>query len=408
MPRLYPFSHSLPDERRVPYSLKSRGAYLMALFVGPAGNRLEKSTGETTLADAHAGARRLIEKIFAPAPDSAAARAVATWEEALAHLEGTPDLRPDSVRAYGTAVRAVRQIFPEVTGPAGVTVELAHKFKREFLRQSYARGTASDAATYKRAPTTALTYLRSLRSLWAKHFKPAGFVRDNPWKEVPYPNISRGRRVRVPEEAAIGDFFAWLERRHPGWELPRLFVTVKMLAGCRTLDLCLARSVDLGPTSLTLSESATKTREARTIDLPPDVIAALRRVAGPRWLWERAPAECFVHRPSPRVKARGLKAPYDASSWRWTVANLFREFNEGRAPSARLRPHDLRARAITIVAAASQSVDATAQAMGVDVQTARHYLDSAKAFDGRAVLRLATDLLRGPAAQKEGGESGGP
>lgn len=62
--------------------------------------------------------------------------------------------------------------------------------------------------------------------------------------------------------------------------------------------------------------------------------------------------------------------------------------------NARLRPHDLRARAFTVVAAATQSVDATARAMGADPQAARHYLDAAKAFDGSGNLKQAADLLR--------------
>ena len=76
------------------------------------------------------------------------------------------------------------------------------------------------------------------------------------------------------------------------------------------------------------------------------------------------------------------------SSRRHTVQNLFREFNKGPA-AGRLRPHDLPARAITLVATATQSVDATAQAMGIDAQTARHDLDAKKAFDGSAILRAA-------------------
>lgn len=57
------------------------------------------------------------------------------------------------------------------------------------------------------------------------------------------------------------------------------------------------------------------------------------------------------------------------------------------------------------MAAATQSVDATALAMGVDPQTARHYLDASKAFDGSAVLRAAQAGLRaGAAAFVEGEE----
>ena len=195
----------------------------------------------------------------------------------------TSDLRPDSIRGYKTAVAALRRTVPGLTGPAGVTAEVAHRFKREFLSGTYARGKASDARTYKRSPTSCRSYQRSLRSLWSKHFKPLGYIKDNPWLDVPYPNTPRGRRVRVPSEEVVNEFFAWLAKKHPGWDLPRLFVTVKMLAGCRTLDLCKAKTADLGRDSLTLAAEATKTREARTVPLPADVVADLRRAAGPKW-----------------------------------------------------------------------------------------------------------------------------
>ena len=206
-----------------------------------------------------------------------------------------------------------------------------------------------------------------------------------------YLNAPRGKRVRVPDEAAVTAFFGWLDGRHPMWALPRLFVTVKMLAGCRTLDLCKTLTADLATDGLTLSAEATKTREARRVPLPADVLAEVRANAGGVWLWEQAAKECRVHRPT---HIDGHAGGYSPWSWRNTVQNLFREFNKGRPASGRLRPHDLRARAITLVAAATQSVDATAQAMGVDAQTARHYLDAKKAFDGSSILRAAQEALR--------------
>jgi len=120
--------------------------------------------------------------------------------------------------------------------------------------------------------------------------------------------------------------------------------------------------------------------------------AVVRRddVAGPVWLWERSVAESKLHRPSTRTH---LATEYKPSTWGWTIQNLFREFNAGLSKKDRLRPHDLRARAITLVAAATQNVDATAQAMGVDPQTARHYLDAGKAFDRMGIMKRAASLL---------------
>lgn len=388
-------THSLADGTVVGYSLTERPGGYRVRFLGLDGKRVERATGCQTKGEARNVAKGIVDEAYLPALPAKPREA--TWEEALADLAKTPDLRPDSIRGYRTAVNALRAIVPELAGPAGVTATQAHRFKREFLSGHYARGNASDARQYKRSPTSCATYLRSLRSLWSKHLKPLGQVTDNPWLEVPYPNTPRGKRVRVPEEETVAEFFAWLKKKHPRWELPRLFVEVKMLAGCRTIDLCKARTADLAGETLTLRAEATKTRQARSVPLPSETARALGRVAGPVWLWERSVEESKQHRWNPRIhKAAG----YDPSTWRWTIQNLFREFNEGRPEKLRFRPHDLRARAITVVAAATQSVDATAQAMGVDPQTARHYLDAAKAFDRSAILKEAAALLLPKTAEK--------
>ncbi len=51
------------------------------------------------------------------------------------------------------------------------------------------------------------SYLRSLRSLWGKHWKLKGFAVSNPSKEANYLNAPRGKQVRVPAEDAVAAFF---------------------------------------------------------------------------------------------------------------------------------------------------------------------------------------------------------
>ncbi|AWM38290.1 hypothetical protein C1280_15720 [Gemmata obscuriglobus] len=320
----------------------------------------------------------------------------ATWDAVLTDLDRTPDLRPDSVRAYRTAVKALRDIFPELAGPADVTVPLAEQFKRKFMSGTYARGKASDAKRYTRSKTSCATYLRCLRSLWQKHFKPLGHVDGNPSREVEYPNTPRGRRVTVPAEETVTAFFTWLAQRHPGWELPKLFVQVKIVAGRRTLDLCKVRTTDLGADTLTLSAETTKTREARVVPLPAQLATALKTHAGPVWLWERSAEESKLHRPD--RKKHGV-TEYKPTTWGWTIQNLFHEFNESRPGEQNLRPHDLRGRAFTLVAATTGDVYATAAALGADPQTARHYLEAAKAFDRSGILKQAAAILLPPHAQ---------
>ena len=280
MGRTAKFSHTISDKTRVGYSLTDRPEGFRVRFVGPDGKRVERATHCPTKGAARQEAVDIIDREYAAGPPRLSRPP--DLGVVLSDLDRTPDFAPIPSARYRTAVKALRRYFPDLAGPADVTPEVAHRFKREFLSGTYARGNASDAARYHRSPTSCRTYLRCLRSLWSKHFKPLGHVRGQPVADVPYPNAPRGKRVRVPAEEMVTAFFAWLAEKHPGWDLPRLFVTVKMLAGCRTIDLCKVKTADLGPDSLTLTAEATKTREARTVPLPADVAADLRRVAGPR------------------------------------------------------------------------------------------------------------------------------
>ncbi|MGL6074887.1 MAG: tyrosine-type recombinase/integrase [Fimbriiglobus sp.] len=380
----------LATGERVGYSLTDRPGGFRVRFVAPDGKRVELATGSTRKGDARAAAEIIILRAYQP-PESR--QTSASWQEALADLDNSADLRPDSIRGYRVAVEALLKIEPTLKSPNELTLAIAHRFAAKCLSTPYQRGHASDAKRFRRSPTSVNSYLRSLKSLWGrKHWgRPGGFVTSNPWDDVAYLNAPRGKRVRTPEEDTIKAFMDWLQTRYPDWVLPRLFVTVKMLAGCRTMDLCLTLTRDLVADGLILSPEATKTREARKVPLPADVLEELKSIAGKTWLWERAAKECQQHRPS---KNTPPSKDYSASSWRHTIENLFREFNATRPLESRLRPHDLRARAMTLVAAATQSVEATAQAMGVDAQTARHYLDAKKAFDGSAILRAAQEALR--------------
>ena len=113
---------------------------------------------------------------------------------------------------------------------------------------------------------------------------------------------------------------------------------------------------------------------------------------GTTWLWERSVAESKIHRAANTPKARG---DYQPTTWKHTIENIFREFNAGRDPKARVRPHDLRARGMTMLAIGTGSADAVAEAVGCDVQTARHYIDASKSHNGMEILRRMAPILRG-------------
>jgi hypothetical protein len=392
------------DGRTVGYSFKIKNGVFRTRFVHKSepGNYVEVATGvavpknfepnDNPPSEAFRKAAQAILKHYFPNPEADPIRA--DWDKALAHLEQTPDLRQESIRSYRKAVRAVRVILPDIKGPAEITLEKATEFKRLYLGGTFTRAKASDATQYTRSTATCATCLRSLRSLWKKHWRPAGFVRSNPWLEVPYPNAPRGKRVRMPSEQAVTDLLSWLETKHRGWELPILFVQAKLASGCRTMDLCQMKSADLEGLILTFPPEIVKTRTGRVCPLPSPLAARLHAVKGETWLWERSVAEGKKFRPATKTKRQ---VDYRPATWAWTMSNLFREFNEGREKKDRVRPHDLRARAITLVVAATQSVDATAEALGVDPQTARHYLEASKAFKGSELLTRLGSVLLPPA-----------
>src|SRR5690349_12839847 len=91
-----------PDGRRVKCGLKKRprDRYWVAVFVGPDGRRVERSTGEAKLADAPEAAAALVRQEYAP---SAPAPPAATWAEVSALLERhwrAGGLRNDTIRRY--------------------------------------------------------------------------------------------------------------------------------------------------------------------------------------------------------------------------------------------------------------------------------------------------------------------
>ncbi|MBX9627565.1 MAG: hypothetical protein K2X82_27440 [Gemmataceae bacterium] len=372
-------THTLPNGRVVGYGLTTRGGSYRVRFEGPDGTRWEQATGSDRKADARTAAGRIINEAYTP-PEAPPPQTT-TWDTAVAELGQTPGLRPDTLRNYRTVIRVFRSLIPAPTGPGDVTVADATRFKRLYLSTPTARGRRP------RTPVSCRTYLRSLRSLWAKHFRELGYVGSNPWAEVSYPDVDK-KDVVIPEEESFRAFFKWLDAKYPGWPLIRLFVRVKGLTACRTLDLCQLRPEHLAGGKLVLTPDITKTKRGRVVPLPADVFAGLKAIAGKKHLWERYTADAKVHRPGPRNRDE-----FDPKTLYWAVSAIFREYNAAH-PAARVKPHDLRKRGITLTTLATQSVDATAHALGLDPQTARrYYTDATRAFDADALLTKMAAVL---------------
>jgi hypothetical protein len=71
---------------------------------------LERATGCRTKGDARTKAQDIIDETYRPALPAEPTQA--SWEATLTDLVQTPDLRPDSIRGYRTAVKALRTMSP--------------------------------------------------------------------------------------------------------------------------------------------------------------------------------------------------------------------------------------------------------------------------------------------------------
>ncbi|MBA4064916.1 MAG: hypothetical protein C0501_14615 [Isosphaera sp.] len=376
-----------PRAVSVGYSSTERDGYLGVRFVGPDGTRLERMTRcRKRDANYHVEAARHIARAYS---DAYPASGGVGWDDSLARVaRGAADLRPATLKAFGKVARVLRATLPCPASPALVTPELAARFAGAFLAGTYRRGKAAGAKEYPRSPATLASHVRNLSALW-NHLVSLGLAAENPWKGVRRPQVER-RRKPAPADGEVEHFFGWLRDRYPGWERLHALVALKALSGCRTLDLVQLRSAQLRDGRVAWDASQTKQREGRAVLLPPDLYAALARLAGPTHLWEGFVRDLPVYRPG----TKGTPAAFKPETVYWVIGNVFREYAEAHPDRPRLTPHALRRRAITLTTMATGSVDAAAQAIGLHPATARgYYLDARKAFDADEVFRKTAAAL---------------
>lgn len=380
--------YPLSDGRTVGASLKLRGDVYCIQFPHPTekGKYVEKSTGFTTINDAQTEGAKIILRHYSPtiAPDPK----TATWETIVADLAADSHLRERSLEVYTSMLNVFRRYVPDSKGPGDVTEEIAKAFLKKYASDGFKRGHASDAKKYPRSKKTVENAVRRLSALWEK-MKPK-YVATNPWEHVKRPTVPK-TLPSVPTEDEVTKFFNWLETRHPGWALPRLFVEVKALSGCRLNDLAQLRTdqFDAKGQTITIQPHQDKTHRERKIPLPADLAAVLDTAKGETYLWEKYLEESRTHRPSKKTKKRTEFTP---ELMYHGMQNIFREYAEA---GGKLRSHGLRKRAITLMTLATQNVDQTAEAIGIDAQTARkYYLDAKKAFGGNDLLKKMAAILR--------------
>ncbi len=386
----------------VGYSTTARNGCFGVRFLDAEGTRCEKMTviatppargksKPTPPADFHVEAARIIARAFAP---GSADSASLSWDDALDKVEKTAaDLRPDTMIAYRKAVRivlstlAAESVHP--SAPGDITPATATLFARIWLAGTFKRSNKSDAQEFKRKPTTLAFYLRQLSAIWSQ-FIDLGYVQLNPWKSVRKPQTDKVRKA-VPEEDEIDHFFAWVNARYRGWERLHALLELKAISGCRSQDVCQLRSDQLINGRVVWTAEQVKQREGRAVLLPDDLYAELKRLAGPVFLWEHLLDDLLRFR---RSRNRMPKV-FKCKTVYHVMNNVFREYCKANKDRPNLTPHGLRRRAITLTVTATQSVDATAQAIGLNPATARrYYLDSRRAFDTDGVFRkMAVSLL---------------
>ena len=123
-------SLTLPDGRRVRYAIKGRPGdpFYFVIFRGVNGRRLERSTKENSQKRAMEAACQIITEEYTPKLRVENF----TWDEAVDRmvvLMKAKNLRPQTIRDYRYAIRAMRKVLAGTRRGQLVSVGLAKEFK---------------------------------------------------------------------------------------------------------------------------------------------------------------------------------------------------------------------------------------------------------------------------------------
>ncbi len=388
--------------RLVGYSLKKRAndPCYYVYFRSPDGRRTERDTQQTAALRAHSAAHSIIDAGHAPAATPSAA---VTWDEAEARLRdkaAANGLRGPTVDYYVKLLRRARAFHTVTAGPADVSPGMAEAWKKAF---------SSTPTRRKKLPSphTVFSLVRGFSSLWqAWLVDELAVCVGNPWADVTPPMTDR-IEVRVIDDETFTHLLGWLDARFSGWVLPRVFLEVKAVTGCRLMDLCGLGADQLRDGRLHFRADQTKGRRARSVPLPPDLAARLAALKGPRFLWEAYPSGlreavkrmgCPTHRIKPDFAPRRL--------YQW-VETLFLEYGAAHPDRPKVHSHQLRKRAFTAAWEGGIDPRRAAIAIGCNPDTVmRHYvkLDEQQVTDD-VMIKLADRLGAKPA--KPPGPAGG-
>jgi site-specific recombinase XerD len=397
MPRSWPETH-LTNGKVVGFKVRpSREDNIYFVFFnGPDGRRRERSTGCTTIEKARTAAREIIDREYAaPHPD---APKLVTWDEAEAKLKArmtASGLRDDTVDYYVRVLSYLKKFCTEAAGPAQVTPARAQDWADHYT-------TAKGRGDKVRSGHTSASVIGAVKAVYSEWFltqmKAQKIVTTNPFTDVEPPKTDKPE-IHIATDETLAEFDGWLADRFGEWNLPRLFVAVKELTGCRVRDVCSLRSEQLRDGRLHFPADLTKGRTARAVPLPEDLFAAVNAIKGPVHLWQTYPA--------------GLKGALEKKGWpthqlkpdfsparmvRW-IMTVFADFNAAHSDAPKLKSHQLRKRAFTASWEAGIDPRHAAIAIGCNVDTMmKHYVKlDEQAITDEVFEQLTPTLRRKPA-----------
>lgn len=367
-------------------------------FKGPDRKWKERSTGVTKKYDAIDPAHRIVLEEYGQ--DTPASETV-TWhvaKEKLIAAMTADGKRPKTIKGYIETLDKLIATFPLAKGPSDITDRVAGDFKTKYAAGRFTRKRnlkeGEQAASFTRHVKSLDSRIRTLKAVF-RWFQELRLVDANPFEKVTAPEMDR-HEVKYIRQTDVDGFFAWLRERYPGWDMPRLFFSVKAATACRLQDICCLRSDQLQDGRLVFTADTTKNRSERYAKLPAELYASLAAYAGPTYLWENYPLELIAankangwptHRQNPDFRPERL--------YLWVV-QIMQEYQKQTGKD--FSSHDFRKAAFTRAAEKDIHPKRAATAFDVTAETMlRYYTATEKKKTADEVLDgLADDLLPKP------------
>ncbi len=366
------------------------------------GRRLERSTNASNKPDAIEEAHRLILEEYQQITPSAERMSWEAAKEKLAEGMKGDGKRPKTIKGYLETLNKLTAIFPLAKGPADITERMAGDFKTKYANGQFNRKRkiikGEKIEGHDRTTKSLDSRIRTLKAVFA-WFKTLRLVDANPFENVAPPELDR-HEVKYVKEGDITEFFAWLDKRFPSWEMPHLFFTVKAMTACRLEDICAIRSEQLEDGRLVFTANTTKNRSERYAVLDESLYAKLDAYKGRTFLWERYPLELIAvnqakgyptHRQNPEFSPQRL--------YQWVV-QIMQDYQKQTGND--FSSHDFRRAAFT--RAAEQDIHPKRAAVAFDVTAEtmlRYYTATEKKRTSDEVLGGLAEKLRPKTANEE-------